>query len=179
MKQTDVTDSIIVTQNVDDFFQTFNKTYTENPDYGEYLLVLVLAKMHEHKNPHSPAVVFNFFWGLECTSRVAFDFYSGNLIGPSLRTMQCRNAADRSPPYIHCNEENIVNRIKNTLVSTADCSSGLVAINLSFDKLPKVLSLNYTNKGIVGIAYPNHWIPVDGKDEEWIKAKLGSDSDVI
>jgi len=42
MKQTGVTDSITVTQNVDDFLQTFNKTYTENPDYRESLLVLLM-----------------------------------------------------------------------------------------------------------------------------------------
>ncbi len=112
---------------------------------------------------------------------MAFDYTSGNLIGPSLCMMQRRNAADRSPPYIHCNEEIIVNRIKNTLVSTADCSSGPVTISLSFDgtKLPRVLSLNYTYNAIVGGAYPNHWISVDGKDEEWITAKLGSDSDIV
>ena len=48
----------------------------------------VLAKMHGHKNAPYHAVVFNFFQALECTSRVAFDFTSGNLIRPSLRKMQ-------------------------------------------------------------------------------------------
>ena len=106
-KQTGATDSITVTQNVDIFLKSFVKMYTEHPDYRQSFLVLLmkgaLAKMHGHRNPQYPSKVFNFFRVLECTSRSAFDFASGNLIGPSLRsTMQRRNAADRKPPYIYC-----------------------------------------------------------------------------
>ena len=58
--------------------------------------------MSGNSAPKFPMLAYNFYLGLNCTYRKAFDFVSGNLDGPALRTIQEREILNdsRSKPLI-------------------------------------------------------------------------------
>ena len=52
--------------------------------------------MSVNSDPNLPMLSYNFYLGLNCTSRRAFEFVSGYLNGPALRTIQRREILNDS-----------------------------------------------------------------------------------
>jgi hypothetical protein len=64
------------------------------------------------------------------------------------------------------------------MIDPALQNQGAVSLGYDGTKLPKVLQVSSTHKAIIGGAFPNHFISIAGKSEDWIKAKLLPDSDI-
>ena len=80
--------------------------YTKNPALKEilYLCLLrgVVAKMSGNSTPKLLMLVYNFYLILNSTSHNSFDFVSGNIYGPALRTINNRQilSDSRSKPFV-------------------------------------------------------------------------------
>ena len=83
-------------KNTDLFLQAFTQMYREHVEFREGLLVALMrafvSKANGHRNPEFPLCSMNFYVALEATSRKAFSLVSANMLGPSLRAVQQRNA---------------------------------------------------------------------------------------
>ena len=66
------------------------------------LLQGVVAKMSVNGDPKFPMLAYNFYLGLNCTSRKSFEFVSENLSVPALRKIQRRKILNdsRIKPFV-------------------------------------------------------------------------------
>ena len=173
-----------MTSNVDPFLTKFISLYNANSDVREGLIVslmkAVLAKMSGHKNPVFSTKAMNFFIALEATSRKSFDYVSANFLGPGLRAVQRANEKETIPSFIVCEEDSVRFRLLRAInESAADPYNVTMALGFDGTKTPATLSLSTRHKAIIGGAYPDQVISVDGKDEDWVRAKLDPDSDIV
>ena len=134
----------------------------------------------KHKNPELPAKAMNFFIACEPTSRKTFDFASGNMLGPCLRTIQRRNATTRQPSIICVSTSDLESRLVRHFKTLPDYDKSTLAVAIGFGgtKVPAILTLSTSTRSIIGGVYPNHMIDVTCMTEEEVKSKLDPSSDV-
>ena len=172
------------TKSTDSFLQAFTEMYQEHVEFREGLLVALMrafvSKANGHRNPEFPLCSMNFYVALEATSRKAFSLVSANMLGPSLRAVQRRNAMNKQEVFIICDEANVQARLAAALEKYNDPLKKMI-ISLGFDgtKAPRTLSVSTRHKAILGGAAPNHMISLDRLTEEEVKAKLSPKSDII
>ena len=113
----------------------------------------------------------NFFLALSATSKKAFEFVSGNVDGPHLRTTQRQAAKRLSPPFINLSQEDIAAMVthhiqkfrllwKNVSGFDKKADKMRVALSVGVDAtaLSQTHQIDFQHGAIVGGAYPNHFI---------------------
>lgn len=184
-KEDGVTGTVTLAHSPDSFMKSFVGNYESHTEERQSLLRLLnkaaQAKMRGHRNPQYEAKAMNFFIALEAIDRKAFDFVSAQFLGPGLRAIQCRNAKDRSEPYIVADEMSLGIKLDKIIESLLDEADYPVAVGISIDgtKVPSALTISMAYHAIFGGAFPNHCIPIDGMDEQQVKLIIAADSDVI
>lgn len=107
----------------DTFINNFIKTYTENKDVQDHLLVgpmqAYIAKVNGVRNPVYSTAVTNFYLSLSgCGSKSAVEFASANL-GKciSMRHIQRLAAPRRPPPFIQHSRDAIVDKVTSHMAA--------------------------------------------------------------
>lgn len=184
-KSDGVTGTVTLSQSPDACFESFVGNYEGNSEQRESLLCVLhkaaQAKMRGHKNPQYEAKAMNFFIALEAISRKAFDFVSAQVMGPGLRAIQRRNARDRTEPYIVKDEKTISSRLDRIIENILDENDGCVAVSLGIDatKVPKAVTISTAYHAIFGGAFPDHYLPIDGMEEEQVRSIIAPNSSLV
>ena len=91
-------------------------------------------------------LAYNFYLGLNCTSRKAFEFISGNLAGPALRKIQKRERLNysRSEPFIDYSKQMVKESIIRFIKERINGVQGINYFSAGFDatKLVKGVCLS-------------------------------------
>ena len=105
-------------------------------------------------------LAFNFYLGLNCTSRKEFEFVSGNLAGPALRKIHKREVLkdSRIKPFIDCSKQMVkesnIRFIKERIGGVK--GPNYFSAGLDATKLVKGVHLSEQNQYIVDDAYPDN-----------------------
>ena len=87
---------------LNNFVDLYTKKYALKESLYLCLLQGVVANISGNSAPKFPMLMYNFYFGMNCTSRKAFEFVSENLTGPALRKIQNREILNdsRIKPFI-------------------------------------------------------------------------------
>ena len=132
--------------------------------------------MSVNSAPKFPMLAYNFYLGLNCTSHKAFEFVSGNLDGPALRTIQRIESLNdsKSKPFIDHSKQMVKEWIIWFIKEIIDGVQGPNSFSAGFDakKLVKGVHFSEHNHDIVGGAYPDHFFPVSESSVGGVENKL-------
>lgn len=136
--------TVTLTKNTNPFLESFSELYKNNKQTRGSLIVALVwclcVKGRGHRNEQFPAIVMNFFFALEATSRESFDFVSANVLVSGLWCVQDNNVKTRVSPFIICEEETVMSRLEKQMECITD-DSDVVVFGRSIDgtKVPIAL----------------------------------------
>ena len=161
----------------EEYIRMFEKKYHEQENDRDKLMYGLLMAVHANtsgmKKFNFYPEVLNFFQVIHALSPRCFQFVSANLSGPALRTIQRHNAKEdrdcllepsSSDLQIFINKrlDNIVFPILESLTQR----SILVSVAIDGTKCEKIATVSSKKKGVLGYAYPNHFLPINAVTTE-------------